>query len=173
MLLALQIVCVFLAAVAMSMALAHALELPGKLRLSRESYAVVQTIYYPGFTIGAGLEMLAVAAALALAIATPDELAGFGWTLGGAAALAVMHAVYWIATHPVNRFWLEGQDLKGLGAGFFAFDPLKRRAAGPRDGDDAWRRARDRWEFSHVLRAALAAAAHVALTVAVALRAAA
>jgi hypothetical protein len=30
--------------------LAHALEWPGKLRLSREHYLAVQPIYYPGFT---------------------------------------------------------------------------------------------------------------------------
>ena len=36
----------------MAMALAHALEYPGKLRLSKESYLATQTIYYPAFTFG-------------------------------------------------------------------------------------------------------------------------
>ncbi len=36
---------------------AHALEMPGKLRLGLEQYRAVQPIYYPGFTIiGAGLQ---------------------------------------------------------------------------------------------------------------------
>jgi hypothetical protein len=34
---------------------AHALELPGKLRLDRDAYLAVQTIHYPGFTIVGGI----------------------------------------------------------------------------------------------------------------------
>jgi hypothetical protein len=49
MLVALTVVTVFLVAVAMSLALAHALELPGKMRLDRKTYHAVQSIYYPGF----------------------------------------------------------------------------------------------------------------------------
>jgi hypothetical protein len=48
MLLSLEVVTVFLVGVAMSMALAHALEYPGKLRLDERTYLAVQTIYYPG-----------------------------------------------------------------------------------------------------------------------------
>ena len=48
----LEVLTVLLVAVAMGLALAHALELPGKLRFSREAYLQVQPIYYPGFTIG-------------------------------------------------------------------------------------------------------------------------
>ncbi len=40
----LQVITVFLVAVAMSLALAHALEFPGKLRLSRQAYLATQTI---------------------------------------------------------------------------------------------------------------------------------
>jgi hypothetical protein len=52
--LALQVVTVLLIATTMSLALAHVLELPGKLRLDQQTYLAVQTIYYPGFTIGGG-----------------------------------------------------------------------------------------------------------------------
>jgi hypothetical protein len=38
--------------VAMALTLAHALELPGKMRLTKEIYFAMQPIYYPGFTIG-------------------------------------------------------------------------------------------------------------------------
>jgi hypothetical protein len=48
----LQVVTVLLVAVAMSLTLAHALELPGKMRLDEQTYRAVQTIYYPGFTFG-------------------------------------------------------------------------------------------------------------------------
>jgi hypothetical protein len=44
MLLILQILTVFLVAVAMSLALAHALELPGKMRLDKQTYIAVQAI---------------------------------------------------------------------------------------------------------------------------------
>ena len=52
MLHALQVVTVISVSVAMALALAHALELPGKLRLTKEAYYAMQSIYYPGFTIG-------------------------------------------------------------------------------------------------------------------------
>ena len=51
----LQVVTVMLVAVALAMSLAHALELPGKMRLGKDAYVVVQSIYYPGFTIGGGV----------------------------------------------------------------------------------------------------------------------
>jgi len=50
----LEVLTVLLVAVAMALALAHALELPGKLRLSKDAYIAMQPIYYPGFTIGGG-----------------------------------------------------------------------------------------------------------------------
>jgi len=47
-----QVITLMLVAVSMAMSLAHALELPGKLRLSETEYRIVQPIYYPGFTFG-------------------------------------------------------------------------------------------------------------------------
>jgi hypothetical protein len=43
-------------------AVAHALELPGKLRLDERTYRAVQRMYYPGFTLGGYAEPLAIAA---------------------------------------------------------------------------------------------------------------
>ena len=40
-----EVITIFLVAVAMSMALAQALEYPGKMRLSRESYFATQSIF--------------------------------------------------------------------------------------------------------------------------------
>ena len=40
--------------VAVTAALMRVLELPGKLRLTREAYLAVQRICYPGFTIASG-----------------------------------------------------------------------------------------------------------------------
>ncbi|HET7883004.1 MAG TPA: hypothetical protein VFL55_19120 [Acetobacteraceae bacterium] len=54
----------------MALSLAHALEVPGKLRLPRETYIAVQQISYPGFTIGGAFgESGAILATLAAATA--------------------------------------------------------------------------------------------------------
>jgi hypothetical protein len=58
----LQVAAVILVAVAMALSLAHALELPGKMRLGKDTYLAVQQIYYPGFTIDGGAEPLAILA---------------------------------------------------------------------------------------------------------------
>ncbi|MFM9469917.1 hypothetical protein ACKI1K_45495, partial [Streptomyces scabiei] len=49
---ALSVIALLLVAIATGLSLAHALEFPGKLRLDEPTYRAVQTIYYPGFTIG-------------------------------------------------------------------------------------------------------------------------
>jgi hypothetical protein len=108
MLLILQVVAVTLVSVAMALALAHALELPGKMRLSEETYRAVQPIYYPGFTIGGGFgEGLGLLALLALLFLTPSGSAAFWLTLAAFVALAAMHGAYWLLTHPVNNFWVK------------------------------------------------------------------
>jgi hypothetical protein len=169
MFLLLQVVSVLLVAVAMALALAHALELPGKLRLGKDTYIAVQTIYYPGFTFGGLGEGLGMVALVLLLILTPAGTAPFWWTLVALLSLIAMHATYWIVTHPVNKFWLKDQQLAGAGGKFFAFDPMQRSGPDEDDGEDVWKRARDRWEHSHVLRSVLALIALVALTVAIAL----
>ena len=168
MFLILQVASVFLAALAMSLSLAHALEFPGKRRLDKEAYFAVQAIYYPGFTFGGIGEVLAIVAALGLVLTTPVDSAAFLLTLVGFAALVAMHGVYWVLTHPVNRFWLKDQELSGLGANFFGLDKKERRRDEGSSQQDLWKRFRDRWEYSHVLRAALSAIAVIALTAAVA-----
>lgn len=166
MFLALQVLTLLLVAVALALALAHALELPGKRRLSREQYLAMQPIYYPGFTIGGVAEPLGLLATLVLLILTPAGSAAFWLTLGALAALLLMHAAYWLLTHPVNNFWLKDVTLKAGGARFFAFDPLRRKAGS--DPPD-WTLLRDRWESSHVVRAGLGLVSLLLLATAVAL----
>lgn len=168
MFLALQVVTMLLVAVAMSLALAHALELPGKMRLDKETYLAVQTIYYPGFTFGGLGEGLGMLATLVLLLMTPTSRAAFWWTFTGFVALVAMQAVYWVITHPVNKFWLKDTQLKGVGGGFFSLDPMKQGAASE-DASEGWRKLRDRWEYSHVLRAVLSVIALIALIVAIAI----
>jgi hypothetical protein len=163
----LQIVTVTLVAVFLALTLAHALELPGKLRLDKDTYAAVQTIYYPGFTIGAFFgEFGGMAALLALLLLTPTQALAFAWFLAAFGALVAAHLAYWLVTHPVNKFWLRGHELKGAGRAFFGADPLRR--GGASEADD-WQRLRNRWEYSHVLRAALGVICLVSLVTGVVL----
>jgi hypothetical protein len=152
MLVALQVLCLLLLAVAMGLALAHALEWPGKIRLPKDDYFHVQTIYYPGFVIGGGFgEAGGLLALIALTVATPAASAAFWLTLGAFVALGMTHTVFWLITQPINKIWLKDLQLGRAGARFFG-----------RDGDLAtgkaadWTRLRDRWEYSHAARAVLA-----------------
>lgn len=168
---AFQILSVLCVSVAMALSVAHALELPGKLRLDPATYTTVQSIYYPGFTIGGMVgEAGGMLVTLALLLLTPVHHATFGWTLAALILLVIEHVCYWLFTHPVNRFWLRDQKLQGVGAGFFGFDPLNRRDdAGSRSDPEHWRRSRSRWEYSHVVRAVLAGASLIVLVTGVAL----
>jgi hypothetical protein len=162
----LQILTVVLVAVAMATSLAHALELPGKMRLDGETYRAVQSIYYPGFTVAGGAEPLAVISTVVLLILTPPGSGGFWPTLVALLGVIGMQAVYWLFTHPVNKFWVEGEDLGRFGSGFFSFGANRSRLGNePRPPD--WTRLRDRWEYSHVARAALALVSLISLVVAV------
>ena len=158
----LQVITLVLVAVGVSLTLAHALELPGKLRLHKEEYVAVQSIYYPGFTIGAFFgEFGAIIAALVLLIVTPSETLAQLLTFFALIALLLMHALYWMLTHAVNKIWIADQKLGSAGTAFF-------NPSGERAGED-WARLRDRWEYSHVARACCAMVALVALATATAL----
>jgi hypothetical protein len=158
----LQILSIVLVAVGVALTLAHALELPGKRRLSRDTYVAVQTIYYPGFTIGGFFgEFGAMLATLALLVLTPYASPAFWLTLGALVALLIMHGLYWVLTHPVNKFWLKHEQLGGAGATFFA---VGGRSAAERS--DPWTTLRDRWEYSHVARAVFAMLSLIALATA-------
>lgn len=155
----LQIIAVVLVAIAMALSLAHALELPGKMRLDKDTYLAVQKIYYPGFTIGGIAEPAAILILLALLALGTETAASFWWTLAAFVLLAATHAVYWFVTHPVNKFWTKDIHLTGLGAAFFS------RFAPDVTGGD-WSKLRDVWEYSHVARSVLAMLSLVALTTA-------
>ncbi len=155
---ALHIVSLLLVSFAMALSLAHALELPGKMRLDKDAYMTVQQIYYPGFTAGGFSEVAALVTLVALLSLQPYGTAQFWWSAAALALLAAVHAIYWIFTHPVNNFWLKDVKLSGFGNSFFS------RFAGT-GREDEWKRLRDVWEYSHVARAILAILSLVAITV--------
>lgn len=156
-----SVLALLLVAVTMGLALAHALELPGKLRLDKDTYGAVQAIYYPGFTIG-GLvgELGGILVLFALLFLTPFGTERFWWTAAAFGFLVSAHAAYWLVTHPVNNFWVKDVDMAGAGAMFFSFLSAK--------GTD-WMQMRDVWEYSHVARACLAMASLASMAIALTL----
>jgi hypothetical protein len=163
----LQVLTVILVALAMVPALAHALELPGKMQLTKDAYVTVQSIYYPGFTIAGISEPLGIISTITLLAFTPSGTWDFWLTLAALFGLIGMQAVYWLLTHPVNKFWVQGKQIGSAGTGFFSF------ASGNTRGDQNetrpvdWTKLRDRWEYSHVMRAALVTVSFIALIVAI------
>ncbi len=160
----LQILSVIVVAIVLTTTLAHALELPGKMRLSKNEYLTVQPIYYPGFTIAGFAEPAGVLILLLLMFVTPGT--AFWLMLGAFLALLLMHLLYWILIHPINNFWLKDIRLKGLGAGFFGSGLFGR---GKASATVDWTTLRDRWEYSHAARALLAMIGLILLVTAVAL----
>jgi hypothetical protein len=159
-----QVLALILVAIAMALSLAHALEFPGKKRLGKDTYIAVQAIYYPGFTVGGISEPLGILAVLLLLLLIPLATSVFWLTLAAFVALVLMHATYWMMTHPVNKFWLAGENLAGFSAGFFSF------GAGASHEMPEWTALRDRWEYSHVLRAVFAAIAFILLAIGIVLQ---
>lgn len=139
--------------------LAHALEFPGKMRLAREQYLAVQPIYYPGFTYAGAAEPLAIIVVAVLLAFTPSGTTAFWLAVGALAAAAVTHLIYWVLTAPVNKFWLKDEKLSG-GAKFFF-------GSGSSAQSGEWTKLRDRWERSHLYRAAAASTAFILLTIAI------
>ena len=124
----------------------------------------MQSIYYPGFTIGGIGEAAATIAAIILLFLTPRTSVDFWLTVAAVIGLIGMQGVYWIVTHPINQFWVEDVKLNRAGAGFFALgtDRTRRDKYLPLD----WTQLRNRWEYSHVARAACAFVSFVALLIA-------
>jgi hypothetical protein len=149
------LVCLLLTAIAMALSLAHAAELPGKMRLDRETYTAVQQIYYPGFTIGGIAEPLGALAIFALMFFYPLPGVRLWWAVLAFACLVAMQLVFWFVTQPVNAAWTRDMNLSGVGGLFFSMFPVEI------SGD--WTRLRDIWEYSHVARAVLGMIAFLSL----------
>jgi hypothetical protein len=127
---ALEVLAVILAAVTMSLALAHALELPGKLRLSKEHYLAVQAIYYPGFTIAGIAEVGSIIAALFLLILTPQLSLQFWLVLSAFASLVAVQVIFWTLTQPLNKYWLQDTELSRSAIASSRLAGRRRRSTG-------------------------------------------
>jgi hypothetical protein len=129
----------------MSMALAHALEFPDKLRLDKETNMAAQTIYYPGFTVGGIGEALAVIATLIVMLVMRNDGAAFWWVLSAFFVLLLMHVIFWLVIQPTNRYWLKMQAMSNTGAKFFGVNRLDRSESTTQTNPD-WQSLRNRWE---------------------------
>jgi hypothetical protein len=158
----LEVLAGLLTAIALSFALAHAAELPGKMRLDKERYFTVQTIYYPGFTIGGIFEVASIVVVLLLLLVMPYGSPEFWLVAAAFLALCAMQAIFWLMTQPVNRFWLRDTDLSGSAERFF------RTGAAAIDPSSDWTVFRDRWERSHVMRSIAAMLGMILLLTAIA-----
>jgi hypothetical protein len=160
----LQIFTTLLSAIAMALALAHALELPGKLRLDKDRYKSVQSIYYPGFTVGGVIgEVGGTLALVWLLLLMPRGTANFRLTIVALLGFVTMQSIYWFITQPINKFWVKNVKLNRFSSNLFRFRATKKSAAAP-----VWTELRNRWEYSHVARAGCAAVSFIALLLALA-----
>lgn len=156
----LQIAAAFVAAVTMTQSLAHALEYPGKMRLERDQYYTVQTIYYPGFTIGGAAEPLTILFLAASLVLQPAGSAIFWIDAAALAFAALTHALFWMVVQPVNRHWTRTVEMTGAAVRFF-------HTGGAARAED-WTKLRDRWEWGHIARSVTATAAFLLTLIALA-----
>jgi hypothetical protein len=126
-------------ALAMAAAMAHALELPNKLRFSRDEYFVVQQTYRGWNQLG---YLLAVQfAAMVVAAFTARHEPRLLWpTIIAIAGLISAQAVFWVFTYPTNVATDNWTSIP-----------------------DNWEQLRNTWEYSHAAGAALQVVSMAAL----------
>jgi hypothetical protein len=107
--------------------------------------------------LGGFAEPVGLILTIILVFLTPLGTADFWLTLAALLGLIGMQVTCWLFTHPVNKFWLQGQKISGLSSGFFSFGANRSRPQNETRSAD-WTDLRDQWEYSHVARAGLALA---------------
>ena len=113
-------------------ALAHLLELPNKMALSREEYLVVQQIYRGWALLGIPI-FAALLATAALAVLRRGQGAPFYFALAAALCIAFSLVVFFSITYPANQATENWTALPTVG----------------------WEALRRRWEYSHAAGALL------------------
>jgi hypothetical protein len=134
---------VFFVALALVPLMAHLLELPHKIHLSREDYFTVQQIYR-GWSLLGLVTFAALVSTLLLAILSRRNPPALGWSLASFFAVAATQVVFWTFTFPTNQ----------------ATDNWTKRP-------DDWQALRTQWEYSHAASAGLNLLALVTVILAV------
>lgn len=118
-------------ALALVPAMAHLLELPNKMALSREDYLTVQQIYRGwarvGFIVGAAL-----ISTLALTIKLRNHSTVFALALTAFLCIAGTQVIFWTFTYPANQATHNWTRLP-----------------------EQWEELRRQWEYSHAASAGL------------------
>lgn len=130
-------------ALALAPALAHLLELPNKIGLSRDEYLVVQQIYRGWWMLGIFV-FGALLSTLALAIFARRRHGEFRPALIAFLAIAATQVVFWTFTFPMNQQTANWTLLP-----------------------EHWAAMRAQWEYSHAASAVLNLVALVAVVVSV------
>lgn len=138
-----RFVTIMLVAVALSAALAHLMELPGKMSYDAHLYVLLHRTLYPTFGQTAGwAEGLGLLTIIGLAWRVRQRGAAFPLTLAAAACQVAAMTVFLVFVQPVN-----------LTMSSWPLDSI------PPD----WTRWRDQWEYAHAVRAVLQIGALAAL----------
>lgn len=140
---AVRFLALLLTALALAPALAHLLELPNKIGLSREEYLTVQQIYR-GWALLGVVVIGALLANLVLAIMVRGKPKAFVPALVAFLGIAGTQVVFWTFTYPANRATSNWTMLPAN-----------------------WERLRAQWEYSHAVSAVLDLIALIALILSV------
>lgn len=131
------------AALALAPAMAHLLELPNKLNLSREDYLTVQQIYR-GWNLLGFVVVGALFSTLALTLTVRHKRRIFVFTLIALLCIVGTQVVFWSYTYPANQATNNWTTLP-----------------------ENWAELRRQWEYSHATSAVLNLAGLVALILSV------
>jgi hypothetical protein len=131
------------AALALAPAMAHLLELPNKINLSREDYLTVQQIYR-GWALLGFIVAGALLSTLALTITIRRERKAFIFALIAFLCIAGTQVIFWIYTYPANQATKNWTMLP-----------------------ENWMELRRQWEYSHATSAVLNLVAVITLILSV------
>jgi len=137
---------VFFVALALGPALAHLLELPNKIHLTREEYLTVQQIYR-GWQLLGIVVVGALLSTLVLTIMIRQERKAFVFALIAFLCIVGTQLVFWTYTYPANQVTNNWTVLP-----------------------ENWRELRQQWEYSHATSAGLNLLALVAVILSVLVR---
>lgn len=136
-------IALFFVAVALGPALAHLLELPNKINLSREEYLTVQQIYR-GWALLGIVVFGALLSTLALTITLRHQRNAFIFALIAFLCIVGTQIVFWTYTYPANQATNNWTMLP-----------------------ENWSDLRRQWEYSHATSAGLNLVALVAMILSV------
>jgi len=134
------------AALALGPAMAHALELPNKINLSRDDYLIVQQIYR-GWALLGIVVFGALLSTLALTITVRRDRNAFIFALIAFLCIAGTQIVFWTYTYPTNQITNNWTTLP-----------------------ENWTALRRQWEYSHATSALLNLLAMISLSISVLVR---